>query len=62
MRAALDAAGVAPGDEVELCGVDTDACVLTVALDRSKQRLSAWVATSAPSRSNPRLLFLQGCA
>ena len=32
-RRALDRAGIAPGDEVHLCGVDTDACVLKVALD-----------------------------
>ena len=29
-RRALAEAGVEPGDEVHLCGVDTDACVLKV--------------------------------
>jgi nicotinamidase-related amidase len=33
MRRALDAAGIAPGDEIDIAGVDTDACVLKVALD-----------------------------
>jgi nicotinamidase-related amidase len=32
-RRALDEASVEPGGEVHLCGVDTDACVLKVALD-----------------------------
>lgn len=33
MQRALAAAGIETGDEIDVCGVDTDACVLKTALD-----------------------------